>query len=67
MIKEWKSEQEINKILGLATDKEWNFVDDTQFARREKLRKEFEGKAWVKAFRESVCTTPMNNCYIMTS
>lgn len=54
MLKEWKTEQEINKILWGATDAEWNFVDDTQFARREKLRKEFEAKAWVKAYRESV-------------
>ena len=54
MLKEWKTEWEINKILNLATDKEWNFVDDTQFARREKLRKEFESKAWVKAYREAI-------------
>jgi len=54
MLKEWKTEQEINKILWLATDAEGNFVDDTQFARREKLRKEFEAKSWVKTYREAV-------------
>lgn len=54
LIREWKTEQEINKILGLSTDSQGNFVDDTQFARREKLRKEFESKPWVKTYREAV-------------
>ena len=53
LIKEWKTEQEINKILNLATDEYWNFVSDTQFNRRESLRKEFEAKEWVKNFRKA--------------
>jgi len=53
LIKEWKTEQEINKILSLATDEEWNFVSDTQFSRREKLRKWFEAQQWVKDFRKA--------------
>jgi len=53
LIKEWKTEAEINKILALSTDEEWNFVSDTQFNRREKGRKEFEGKEWVKNFRNA--------------
>ena len=53
MIKEWRSEQEINRILGLATDEEWNFVNDTQFNRRKTLRNEFEKSKWVEGFRKA--------------
>jgi len=53
LLKEWKTEAEINKILALSTDEEWNFVSDTQFNRREKWRKEFESKVWVKNFRSA--------------
>lgn len=53
MVKEGKSEQEINKILNLATDEYWNFVSDTQFNRRESLRKEFEASDTVKNYRKA--------------
>jgi len=53
MLKEGRSEQEINRILDLSTDEEGNFVNDTQFSRRKELRKEFEASEGVKGFRKS--------------
>ena len=52
LLKEWKNTQQINKILWLA---EWadGKIDDEQFTRQEKLRKEFEWSDTVKNYLDA--------------
>lgn len=52
LLKEWKTNEQINKILWLA---EWTDgkIDDEQFTRQEKLRKEFEWSATVKNYLDA--------------
>lgn len=51
LLKEWKTPDQINQILGLA-EKDW-VIDDETFTRQEKLRKEFEASATVKNYLEA--------------
>ena len=55
LFKEGKTPEQIRKILGLAEDVTWK-IDDEQFTRQEKLRKEFEwsevAKNYLKAQAE---------------
>ena len=53
LLKEWKTPQEIRKIIWLAEKDEFWVIDDTQFDRQEKLRKEFEASATVKNYLDA--------------
>ncbi len=52
LLKEGKTPEQINQILWLSTDSTWK-IDDEQFTRQEKLRKEFESSASVKNYLEA--------------
>lgn len=52
LLKEGKTTEQINKILWLAADSTGK-INDEQFTRQEKLRKEFEASATVKQYMEA--------------
>lgn len=52
LLKEWKTSEQIRKIIWLAEWPDW-VIDDETFTRQEKLRKEFEGNTSVKNYLEA--------------